>query len=115
MHGCPPHCPWALIKTDFYLLPLRGCDAGLGALWLRTLRPILWEFSNLWIKFARNGTPYHFKGERALDPLVTDNGNIKGTIRKQKGAMRPQLLSLATCLMIPKAFHRRVFMITTFL
>ena len=37
------------IRIDFYRLSLEGCDAVLGAQWLRMLRPILWDFSSLFM------------------------------------------------------------------
>ena len=30
--------------VDFYLIKLEGCDAILGAQWLSTLGPIVWNF-----------------------------------------------------------------------
>lgn len=39
------------INVDFYLLPLEGCDVVLGAQWLSMLRPIIWDFSKLQMKF----------------------------------------------------------------
>lgn len=50
------------ISTDCYLLKLEGCQA-LGAHWLRTLGPILWDFSNLWMRFSLEGNTYQLKGE----------------------------------------------------
>lgn len=40
------------ISIDFYILNLEGCQVVLGAHWLRTLGPILWDFSNLWMEFT---------------------------------------------------------------
>jgi hypothetical protein len=31
-------------RTDFFILPLAGCDAVLGVQWLHTLGPIIWDF-----------------------------------------------------------------------
>lgn len=53
-------CP---ITVDLYPLPLEGCDAVLGAQWLRTLGPIVWDFSKLHMKFQigvqRGGAARH--------------------------------------------------------
>ena len=46
-----------LIYVDFYLLPLRGCDAVLGAQWLQTLGPILWDFQQMWMQFTYDNQP----------------------------------------------------------
>lgn len=40
------------ITTEFYL---EGFEVVLDAYWLQTLGPILWDFSNLWMKFTLNG------------------------------------------------------------
>ena len=37
--------------VDFYLIELEGCDAVLGAQWLRTLGPILWNFESMEMGF----------------------------------------------------------------
>ena len=37
--------------VDFYLIELEGCDAVLGAQWLRTLGPILWNFGSMEMGF----------------------------------------------------------------
>jgi len=34
-----------IFRTEFFILPLAGCDAVLGIQWLRTLGPILWDFT----------------------------------------------------------------------
>lgn len=51
-----------LISTDFHLLNLKGCEVVLGVHWLRTLGPILWDFSNVWMKFSLNGNDCMLKG-----------------------------------------------------
>jgi hypothetical protein len=43
-----------VLEIDFYLLPLGGHDAALGAQWLRLLGPILWDFGSLLMKFWLN-------------------------------------------------------------
>ncbi|GAV78486.1 RVP_2 domain-containing protein [Cephalotus follicularis] len=48
--------------VDFYLLPLGGYDAVLGAQWLRTLGPILWEFSKLQMSFSTCGSNVVLQG-----------------------------------------------------
>jgi hypothetical protein len=40
-----------LFVLEFYLFPLGGYDSVLGAQWLRTLGPILWDFSKLLMSF----------------------------------------------------------------
>eukprot|EP00268_Persea_americana_P055677 TRINITY_DN6496_c0_g1_i5.p1 TRINITY_DN6496_c0_g1~~TRINITY_DN6496_c0_g1_i5.p1 ORF type:complete len:182 (-),score=20.15 TRINITY_DN6496_c0_g1_i5:3829-4374(-) len=80
-----------LITTDFYLLSLGGCDAVLGAYWLCTLGPILWDFSNLWMKFTLNGTSYCFKEEKVQELSFMTGHDIKRIV---KGHTRGLLLQL---------------------
>lgn len=47
---------------DLFILPLAGCDAILGIQWLRTLGPILWDFSALTMKFTWAGFPCVLQG-----------------------------------------------------
>jgi hypothetical protein len=44
-----------VFQTDFFILPLAGCDAVLGIQWLRTLGPILWDFTALRTAFTFGG------------------------------------------------------------
>lgn len=44
-----------LFIVEFYLLNLSGYDAVLRAQWLRTLGPILWDFSQLYMSFQWQG------------------------------------------------------------
>jgi hypothetical protein len=47
---------------DLFILPLVGCDAILRIQWLRTLGPILWDFSMLWIEFQHEGATCILQG-----------------------------------------------------
>lgn len=51
------------ISIDFYILNLEGCQVVLGAHWLRTLGPIFWDFSNLWMEFTLGKKHCQLKGE----------------------------------------------------
>ncbi|KAJ0043686.1 hypothetical protein Pint_18478 [Pistacia integerrima] len=48
----PLHMQGNLYAIDFYILTLGGCDIVLGVQWLRTMGPLLWDFSRLQIKFS---------------------------------------------------------------
>jgi hypothetical protein len=37
---------------EFFLLPMEGCEAVLGAQWLQMLGPIMWDFAKLHMKFT---------------------------------------------------------------
>ena len=43
------------VTADYYLLPLVGCNAILGAQWLRKFGSIIWDFSKLQMKFHSKG------------------------------------------------------------
>ncbi|XP_021596642.1 uncharacterized protein LOC110603250 [Manihot esculenta] len=43
------------IIVDLYILPLEGYDVVLGTQWLRTLGPIIWDFSDLLMTFNLDG------------------------------------------------------------
>ena len=47
-----------ILRSHMFSLPLGGCDAVLGAQWLHTLGPILWDFAELWMHFSINGTKH---------------------------------------------------------
>jgi hypothetical protein len=40
--------------VDLYAIPLGGFDVVLGTRWLKTLGPILWDFTRLWMSFWRS-------------------------------------------------------------
>lgn len=83
-----------LITTNFYLLPLGGCDAILGAHWLHTLGTILWDFSNLWMKFTLNGTSYCFKGEKVQELSFMTGHDIKRVVKGHTRGLLQQLFSV---------------------
>ena len=46
------------LHSNMFALPLGGGDVVLGAQWLHTLGPILWDFAELWMHFSINGTKH---------------------------------------------------------
>lgn len=44
-----------LLTTDFFLISLGGCDVVLGVEWLRSLGPILWDFTHMTMQFTLKG------------------------------------------------------------
>lgn len=70
------------IKVDIYLLLLEACDVVLGAQWLSTLGPIIWDFSTLHMTFKVDGKEVSLKGiKEPYDKLVDD---IKFTRKMEK-------------------------------
>ena len=47
------------LNSNMFSFPLGGCGVVLGAQWLRTLGPILWDFAELWMQFSVNGKKTH--------------------------------------------------------
>jgi hypothetical protein len=44
-----------LFILEFFLIDLQGYDSVLGAQWLKTLSPILWDFASLHMSFTWKG------------------------------------------------------------
>lgn len=72
------------IFTDFYLLALEGRDVVLGAYWLRTLGPIIWDFSNLWMRFTLNGKDYQLKGMAVGSPSILNPSELKKNLERER-------------------------------
>lgn len=83
----------AIIKSDFYLLTLGGCDIVFGAHWLRTLGPILWDFNQLWMKFKHNNEQFQLVGFQSTDWEVVDTSTFTKDVRKCGKGLLLQLLS----------------------
>jgi len=45
----------SVFRSSLFILPLAGCDVVLGIQWLRTLGPIMWDFSKLQMVFQHEG------------------------------------------------------------
>jgi hypothetical protein len=65
-----------VFRTDLFILPLAGCDAVLGIQWLRTLGPILWDFSALTMQFSLGGTPCTLQGLRKGPRVNLEGGGF---------------------------------------
>ena len=48
--------------SNMFSFPLGGCDVVLGAQWLSTLGPILWDFAEIWMQFSINGKKHTLWG-----------------------------------------------------
>jgi hypothetical protein len=73
--GCNGVCPKlsiAIDKEDFnvscYVLPLDSFDVVLGVHWLRSLGPILWDFTHLSMSFWRHGRMVRWTGVGSTSP-----------------------------------------------
>jgi hypothetical protein len=74
----------AAIKVDFYLLPLGGYEVVLGAQWLCLLGPILWDLSQLIMKFALRGRQMELRGGVAAINRIVGENEINKELNKCK-------------------------------
>ncbi|XP_077232412.1 uncharacterized protein LOC143869736 [Tasmannia lanceolata] len=84
------------ITTDFYVLSLGGCDAVLGAYWLRPLGPILWDFANLSMQFSLEGDSYCLNGPSSNEISVVDDSQLKKPLKKGSRGVLLQLCSIVS-------------------
>ncbi|KAA8525928.1 hypothetical protein F0562_007972 [Nyssa sinensis] len=82
-----------LVKVDCYLLPLEGYEVVLGAQWLQTLGPILWDFSKLQMQFQMNGKTITWHGLSHLTNKFVDEATIRRSTCKRKEGILLQLNS----------------------
>jgi len=64
-----------IFRTEFFILPLAGCDAVLGIQWLRTFGPILWDFTQLEMRFRYEGTGCTLCGLRQGSRMSWEEGD----------------------------------------
>jgi hypothetical protein len=95
----PGHCgevevklPGIVFKTDLFLLPLAGCDAVLGVQWLRTLGPILWDFSALTMKIIWAGSPCVLQGLKQGPNVVLEGEDSFKLPKHEKKGLLLQLM-----------------------
>jgi len=60
-----------VLKLSMYLLPVSGADFVLGAAWLATLGPHIFDYSNLTLKFYLGDQFITLHGEQAKLPSPT--------------------------------------------
>ncbi|GAU40605.1 hypothetical protein TSUD_28110 [Trifolium subterraneum] len=62
---------------DLYVLPLSGADIILGAPWLKSLGPVLMDYSSLTISFTHNTTPITLTANDPNNPTVISAQQLK--------------------------------------
>jgi len=72
--GLNVHMQGNSFVTDFYILPLGGCDMVLGIQWLQTLGPIVWNFSALTMEFTLFKKAILLKGLNPTESKLEDGG-----------------------------------------
>ena len=73
------------------MLEIERCEAVLGAMWLRTLGPILWDFSSMWMSFIWRGNKVFLQGISTPKDKIVDGPNFLKLLR---GCLRSVVLQL---------------------
>ncbi|GAV77541.1 hypothetical protein CFOL_v3_21012 [Cephalotus follicularis] len=83
---------------DLHLLPLEGSDVVLGAQWLSTLGPILWDFSKLQMSFNIDGKEVVLQGLKIPTSMLVDEVQFCKEFKKEKKGILLQInvLTLTT-------------------
>lgn len=82
------------ILVDLYLIPLVGCDAVLGAQWLSTLGPIMWDFSKLHMRFNLGGEEVSLQGLSIAEDQLVGGEEMQRELRKQGEGALLQIFSM---------------------
>ena len=69
----------------FYLIELEGCDAILGAQWLKTLGPITWNFETIEMGFSVGKKEIRLVGIGHLELRLVGLRMVHKTLEKNKG------------------------------
>jgi hypothetical protein len=80
-----------LFTLEFFLIDLRGYDSVLGAQWLRTLGPILWDFSKLCMSFTWQGKEVMLVGLAAPKNQLVEGPKMMKEIRRYNEGILLQL------------------------
>jgi hypothetical protein len=83
-----------LFVLEFYLLDLSGYDFVLGAQWLRTLGPILWDFSQLRMTFQWRGHEVTLWGMASPKNQLIREPKMANEVRHKQGGFFLQLFSI---------------------
>ncbi|XP_077236504.1 uncharacterized protein LOC143878006 [Tasmannia lanceolata] len=89
------------ISIDFYLLPLEGYDVVLGTQWLRTLGPIIWDFSRMQMKFKVNDKEVTLQGLSNPEDRVVDDSKFIRTSKKNGQGVLLQLFAVGVSQSLP--------------
>jgi hypothetical protein len=82
------------IITNFYVISLGGCDVVLGVEWLRTLGPILWDFTLMTMQFTLLNQSTTLTGIVPRELLVAAGTNF---LQSSPASTKGLLLKLLSC------------------
>jgi hypothetical protein len=78
----------SVFRSRLFILPLAGCDVVLGIQWLRTLGPIMWDFSKLQMVFQNGGKECVLLGlKRGLNVSFEEGDSFRLPKKEQKGVL----------------------------
>jgi len=84
--------------TELFILPLAGCDIVMGIQWLRTLGPIMWDFTKLQMKFQYGGKSCMLLGlQRGPNVSFAEGDSFKLPKQEQKGILLQLVSNSAGC------------------
>ncbi|XP_077215613.1 uncharacterized protein LOC143850231 [Tasmannia lanceolata] len=86
-----PQTMRVLISLSF----LGGCGAVLGAQWLRTLGPVVWDFAQSTMKFIIDDHDHILKGEKELAMEIVRERQFKKEVLKGRHAFMLQLHNIS--------------------
>jgi hypothetical protein len=79
---------------EFFLIDLRGYDAVLGAQWLKTLGPILWNFASLHMSFTWQGRKVLLTGINSPSNQLIEGQKMQRELRRGSEGILLQLLAV---------------------
>ena len=71
--------------VDFYLIELEGYDAVLGAQWLRTLGPIVWNFDTMEMGFTAGNEEIWLVGIGQSEPRLVCTWTVNKALKNGSG------------------------------
>jgi hypothetical protein len=83
-----------LFILEFFLIDLQGYDSVLGAQWLKTLGPILWDFASLHMSFTWQGQKVTLIGINSPSNRVLEGQKMKKELRRCSEGILLQLLAV---------------------
>ncbi|XP_026419514.1 uncharacterized protein LOC113315452 [Papaver somniferum] len=88
---------------DFHLLEIGGYDAVLGVQWLRTLGPIIWDFSKLTMQFTINDSAVLLQGNNYSSVMMMDSVPMQNLLCRESYAIILQLFAITKDSVPPEA------------
>ncbi|KAH9292048.1 hypothetical protein KI387_042763 [Taxus chinensis] len=82
------------LRSDMFSLPLSGCDVVLGAQWLCTLGPMLWDFLELRMQITNSGQKHTLKELLSGSVRIISSHRMEKLLNKGSHGVIAQLHSI---------------------